>query len=411
MNAQRSSLKGERWLERPETEAVLRALITAGHEARVVGGAVRNSLIGLPVTDVDIATTATPEAVVAAAGKAGLKSVPTGIDHGTVTVIANHIPFEVTTLREDVETDGRHAKVRFGTNWIKDASRRDFTINAIYCGADGTIFDPLGGVSDALARRIRFIGRAKDRIAEDYLRILRYFRFYAQYGENGLDPAELAECTAAREGLSQLSPERVATEMGKLLMAPRAVAAVEAMMGHGVLMPALNAVPAPGRLARMIALESRLVLKTLRARRLAALCVHTAEDAARLAGRLRLSNKEREELIACAAAAGLPARHSDDKTGRRHLYILGAEVWREAVLLAWSSDGRAENDDHWRGMFELPARAPVPRFPLQGRDVTTLGVPPGERIGILLAEAEQHWINEDFRLDRNALLDFVKDKL
>ncbi|KAB2847860.1 MAG: CCA tRNA nucleotidyltransferase, partial [Hyphomicrobiaceae bacterium] len=369
------------------------------------------TLIGLPVTDVDVATTATPEAVIAAVAKAGMKSVPTGVEHGTLTVIANHIPYEVTTLREDVETFGRLAKVRFGTDWLKDASRRDFTINAIYCGAEGSIFDPLGGAADAVARRIRFIGSARDRIAEDYLRILRFFRFYAQYGDGPLDPAELAECTAARDGLAQLSPERIATEMGKLLLAPGAEKAIWAMMGHGLLMPTLGAVPAPRRLARMIELERRFQIRPFRARRLAALCVQSEEDALRLADRLRLSNRERDELAACAGAARLPALGADDRTARRHLYNLGVDAWQEAVLHAWSGDGWEENAGHWQRLLDLPVRAPVPDFPLQGRDIMVFGVPPGERIGQLLADAERHWVEQDFALDRNALLHFVKSRI
>jgi poly(A) polymerase len=406
----RSSLKGEPWLERPETKAVLGALAAAGHEARVVGGAVRNALIGLPVTDVDVATTATPEVVIAAAAKAGLKSVPTGVEHGTLTVIANHVPFEVTTLREDVETYGRHAKVRFGTDWLKDASRRDFTINAIYCGADGTIFDPLGGAADAVARRIRFIGRARDRIAEDYLRILRFFRFYAQYGDGGLDPAELAECTAARDGLSQLSPERVAVEMGKLLLAGGAVEAVETMLDHGLLLPTLGEVPAPGRLRRLIGLEKLLALRPSRARRMAALCVETDEGAHRLADRLRLSNKERELLVAAAARTRLPPLSADDKAARLRLYQLGAEVWREAALHGWAGDGRPEQDGSWRSLLGLPLRAPVPPFPLQGRDLLALGIAPGLEVGRWLGVAQQHWIETDFSLDRDGLVAFIEKR-
>jgi tRNA nucleotidyltransferase/poly(A) polymerase len=211
------SLKDAAWLQQPETQRVFAALAVPGVETRAVGGAVRNTLLGLPTAEVDFATTALPEKVIALARSADLKAVPTGIEHGTVTLVANGVPFEVTTLRRDVETFGRHAIVAFTEDWAEDARRRDFTLNALYASSDGEVFDPLGGYADLVAGRVRFIGDAEARIKEDYLRILRFFRFNAYYGKGPLDADGLAACVALRDGLAQLSAERVAGEMMILL--------------------------------------------------------------------------------------------------------------------------------------------------------------------------------------------------
>ena len=216
------------WFNSKPLRKVFAAFAAANVEARVVGGAVRNALIDRPVSDVDIATTAEPEDVIRLARKAGLGAYPTGIDHGTITVVADGVSFEVTTLRRDVETDGRHAVVAFTTSWEEDAKRRDFTINALYCGEDGTIYDPIGGLDDLRKRRVRFIGDAEARIREDYLRILRFFRFSADYGNGQLDPAGLAAVTALKDGLSRLAAERIRSEILKLLAAPKAAEVVRA---------------------------------------------------------------------------------------------------------------------------------------------------------------------------------------
>ena len=229
------SLAGSDWLVRPETRAVFTALAARGFEARAVGGAVRNALLGHPVVDVDIATPARPDEVIAAAKAAGLTPVPTGIAHGTVTVVANHVPYQVTTLREDVETHGRHATVAFTGDWAADARRRDFTLNALYCNAEGRVFDPLSGYADLAARRVRFIGDARERIREDYLRILRFFRLTAEYGEGPPDADGLVACVREREGLARLSAERVREELFRLLAARRGPELVRAMFDHGLL--------------------------------------------------------------------------------------------------------------------------------------------------------------------------------
>ncbi|MEA2960031.1 MAG: poly(A) polymerase [Alphaproteobacteria bacterium] len=261
------------WLQAAPLKDLLAVLDGVGEEARVVGGAVRNALLAEPIGEIDIATTALPTEVIGRAQAAGFKAVPTGIEHGTITVVVHGQPFEVTTLREDVETFGRHAKVAFGRDWKQDAERRDFTMNALSAARDGTVYDYVGGLADVAARRVRFIGDAAARIAEDYLRILRFFRFHAAYGEGALDPAGLAACIAGRAGLDQLSRERVRAELLKLLLAKRAVPAIAAMTEAGLLDRILGGVPLLASHAKMGTLEATLGLAPDAMRRLAALAV------------------------------------------------------------------------------------------------------------------------------------------
>ena len=305
------SLKDAPWLKRPETARVFAALAAPGVETRAVGGAVRDSLLGLPVKEVDLATTALPQQVMALAVKAGLKAVPTGIEHGTVTVIADGVPFEVTTLRRDVETFGRHATVAFTDDWQEDARRRDFTLNALYAASDGTLFDPLGGYDDVLAGRVRFIGDAEARIKEDYLRILRFFRFNAYYGKGPFDRQGLRACVTLRGGMAQLSAERVAGEVRRILVAPQAMRAVEALFDYGLLAAILGGVPRLGRFGRLVAIEEALRREPDAMTRLAALAVFVSEDAGRLAARLHLSNAEQAVL---ALGAG---DHDEQRPSRR----------------------------------------------------------------------------------------------
>ncbi len=274
------------------TTAVLEILDRDGEEARVVGGAVRNALLGVPAGDVDIATTAVPDEVIRRAATAGFRPVETGKEHGTITVVADGVPFEVTTLRQDVETYGRRAKVVFGRDWRQDAQRRDFTINALFASRDGTLHDYVGGRADLEARRVRFIGDPVTRIAEDYLRILRFFRFHASYADGPLDPAGLAACIRARTQIDTLSRERVRMELMKLLIAPAAAPTCEAMMDAGILGPVLGGVPLVASLRRMAAIEAAAGLAPDACRRLGALGVGIVEDAERLSQRLRLSNAE-----------------------------------------------------------------------------------------------------------------------
>src|ERR1700687_3013425 len=280
------------WLKSGPTARVLELLNGNGEEARVVGGAVRNALLKIPTGDIDIATTALPTEVIRRAKAAGIKSVPTGIEHGTVTLVVDAQPFEVTTLREDTETFGRKAKVAFGRDWTRDAERRDFTINALSVDADGVVHDYVGGLDDIQAKRVRFIGDPNQRIAEDYLRILRFFRIHAAFGAGEPDRAGYLACVRARAGLATLSAERVRMEMMKLMVAQGATGAIAAMAEGGLLLPIFVGVAYTEPFAAMIAAERSLGLEPDPVRRLGALAVAVTEDAKRLATRMRLTNAE-----------------------------------------------------------------------------------------------------------------------
>jgi tRNA nucleotidyltransferase/poly(A) polymerase len=390
-------------LKRPQTARVFSALSEAGVTTRAVGGAVRNTLLGLPVTEIDLATTALPDRMMALAKEAGLKAVPTGIEHGTVTVIVDGTPFEVTTLRRDVETYGRHATVAFTEDWEEDAKRRDFTLNALYADRDGTVFDPLGGYGDLVQGRVRFIGNAEDRIREDYLRILRFFRFNAYYGKGPLDPDGLAACVKLRAGLSQLSAGRVAGELRRILVAPQAGRAVEALSDYGLLTDLLGGAPRLMRFTRLVATEEALGLAPDPALRLAALAVFVTEDAERLAERLKLSNAEQAVLL--LGANDHERRELPDETAaRRSLYRLGPCKFEAHVLLASADEGVAPDDKRWRQALRLADRWQPPEFPVRGTDITALGDVKGPEIGAVLKRLEAEWIASDFTLDRDRLL-------
>jgi poly(A) polymerase len=397
-------LDGAEWLKRPETQAVFAALAARGHAARAVGGAVRNALAGRPVADIDIATDARPEQVMAAAESAGLRAVPTGLAHGTVTVVAGEHPYEITTLRQDVETHGRHATVAFTDDWAEDARRRDFTLNALYCGADGTVFDPLGGYPDLAARRVRFIGNARARIREDYLRIMRFFRLTADFAEGPADAESLAACVRERAGLAILSAERVRVELLRLLIAPRGPEIAALMQDYGLLPAVLGAAPRPTRIARLAAIEAALGLAPDAVLRLAALAVEVEEDAERLRDRLRLSNDEAARLERAARWRGAdigPA--SPEAAARVCLYRHGPAAYRERVLIAWTRTSAAPDSEDWRRRLGLPERWQVPRFPIKGADVLAAGVEAGPRVGEILRAVEQWWVEGGFTADAAAL--------
>jgi poly(A) polymerase len=391
------------WLDEAPLRDLIAVLDRDGEEARVVGGAVRNTLLGEPPGDVDIATTAIPEEVIRRVEAVGFKAVPTGVKHGTVTVVAEGRPFEVTTLREDVETFGRHAKVAFGRDWKRDAERRDFTMNALSAGADGTLHDYVDGLADIAARRVRFIGVAATRIAEDYLRILRFFRFHAAYGRGAPDPEGLAACIAARAGLEHLSRERVRNEMQKLVLAAHAVPTLAVMTETGLLEAVLGGVPLLASTSNMIKLEAELALAPDVVRRLGALGVSVAEDAERLRERLRLANAEYERLAAMADGWWRISSALSEPDARALLYRLGPEKFTDRVLIAWSRASEGAADAHWRALATLPARWRAPAFPLRAADFLARGVKRGPALGAALRAAEAAWIAAGFPRDAAAL--------
>jgi poly(A) polymerase len=402
------SLADAPWLQAPDTRAVLAALGAGGFEARVVGGAVRNALLGQPVKDIDIATTALPQDVIRAAGQAGLRAVATGLDHGTVTVIAHHRPFEVTTLRRDIETFGRHARVTFTTDWSEDAARRDFTINALYCDAAGTVHDPLGGYPDLAARRVRFIGEAADRIREDYLRILRFFRFTAEYAAGAPDPVGLAASVAAAGGMAQLSAERVRAELLRLLAAPRAVEIVAVMIETGIVETLIGVAGDVALLGRLTAIETALEAPPDPILRLAALA-GAGRGLSALGERLRLSNAEAERLarLVMPDPAFLP--ESAERDARAFLYRFGTEAFSDGVRIAWARSGAPADSARWRDRLSLPERWPVPQLPVGGADLLDRGLAAGPAIGRVIRAFEDWWIAEDFPREEMRLAKKLSD--
>ncbi|MDR3461553.1 MAG: CCA tRNA nucleotidyltransferase [Beijerinckiaceae bacterium] len=395
-------------LGHPGLRQILELLNENGEEARVVGGAVRNTLLGEPIHEYDIATTAVPDAVIARAKKAGLRAIPTGIAHGTVTLIAQGMPFEVTTLREDVETDGRHAVIRFGRDFAADAVRRDFTINALSLGLDGELHDYTGGIADLTARRVRFIGDARQRIREDYLRVLRFFRFSAAYGGPALDREGLGAAIAERAGLAILSAERVRQELFKILAAPRAASVAAIMSEAGILGPLLHGVARPARLARLIAFGDDVDPLL----RLAALAVAIPEDVLRLRDILRLSNPETARLERAARAlATLHGLSAPPSLGdlRRLLFEAGRQGARDALRLAFADSGAEMDKSRWHAALRFVTDTPEPRLPFSGADLLARGLAPGRGLGEALKILQANWIRAGFPQDPRSLAALLDD--
>ncbi len=388
------------WMTAPATRAVIAALQAAGgpDAARFVGGCVRDALLERdgPDMDIDVATPLTPDAVVLALTGAGLKAVPTGIAHGTITAVAHGRPVEITTLRRDVATDGRHAVVAFTDDWAEDAARRDFRLNALYADPDGRLHDPTGcGIDDARAGRVVFVGDPQTRIREDYLRILRFFRFFAHYGRGPADAAAVAACGALTSGLASLSAERVSKELLKLLAAPDPRPAVRLMETTGILAALLPEAGSAVRFEGLVALGADGADPVLR---LAALLDGPVGDA--VGRRLRLPNRVRDRLAqACTPDPELsPAL--DAAAVRRAVWRSGAEAVGDRMRLAravWSSEA-------WPGLLAIADHWTPPSFPVTGDDVVAAGAPPGPEVGRILKALQDAWLDADFQPDRAALL-------
>jgi len=396
-------------LKHPPLRRLLEAFNGGGEETRIVGGAVRNALLGRPVTEVDCTTTALPDAIVRRASEAGFKSVPTGIDHGTITVIVEGEPFEVTTLREDVETDGRYAVVRFGRDFEADARRRDFTINSLSLALDGRLYDYTGGVADLSARRVRFIGDAHIRIREDYLRILRFFRFHAEYAQGDPDPQGLAAAGAERQGLAILSRERIRHELLKLLVAQRAEDTLRVLAEHGFLTWLLDGVAEFGRFSRTAAADREAPVAI---QRLAALAVIVEEDAERLRESLRLSNDEHRRLAAYARLLAILKTWTmplDAGAVRRLAAEHGIETLAPVLVATAGEPLPVVHEDGWEILRRFASGAePVPVFPLRGADLVEGGIPTGPRVGELLSLARQAWLSEGCRTDEASARDLLR---
>jgi poly(A) polymerase len=379
----------------PETRRVVTALTRNGAVVRFCGGAVRDALVGVEAVDVDLATPNPPETVMQLATQAGLATRPTGIEHGTVTVIVDRRPFEVTTLRRDVETFGRHARVAFTDDWQADAARRDFTINALYADPDGRLHDFFGGVADLAAGRVRFIGDAEQRIREDALRILRFFRFHARFGRGAPDVVSLAACRSLASLASTLSGERVRQEIFRLLGGPRAADAIQLMSEAGVLGVVLPTARRLEHLARLVEIEPQ----PDPLRRLGSLLDRGADDVAR---RLRLSNAEARRLAEMSPPLTL-APDADARTRRSTLYAYEARRVGDAAWLALADSG----DKRFKAWIDDADTWQRPRLPIGGEDAQRLGIPQGPALGEALRHVEDAWIASDFTLDRSACLDLL----
>jgi poly(A) polymerase len=387
------SLARAKWLQEPRLQQVMAAIAAAGGEARVAGGAVRNALMGEEVSEIDLASTLRPDAMVAAFRAKGMGVHPTGIGHGTVTVVQHGAVFEITTLRHDVETDGRRAVVAYTDDWAADAHRRDFTMNALYASAAGKIHDFTDGYADILRRRVRFVGSPSARIKEDYLRILRFFRFHARYGNGAPDAFGLGACKQLKSGLKALSAERLRQEMLKLLVAPGAVATLKVMTRVGILRQILphtedwrviSRLPADGIL-RLFAL---------------------AKDPADLKERLRLSNAEAARIEALHVAPDVSPQLTA-KEQRRLLYQIGAQAWSDAAHLSFAKS-RVKPDAGWVRLMALPKKWTPPAFPVKGRDLLEAGFVSGPELGAMLQHLEDWWIASDFKPGKDDLLERAK---
>jgi len=386
----------------PETVAVMNAL----GEARFVGGAVRNALLGAAVVDIDIAVPMTPQDSLARLKAKGIRTVETGLDHGTITAIAGTHAFEITSLRRDVETDGRHAKVTFTDDWALDAARRDFTINALYASLDGEIFDYAGGVEDLKAGRVRFMGDARIRIAEDYLRVLRLFRFHAWYGRGDIDAEGLRAAAEAKDKLNSLSAERIAKELLRLLEAAAPGPVLRVMAATGILSQLLPGALQLPRLERLIELEAEQGFPPHPVLRLAALLPDSEAAAQACADRLRLSNADRVRLQQALGGERIAQRLSAAEA-RRSLYRLGEARFRDKILLHWA--GEPASSGAWRMLLEMAERWQPPRFPLTGRDVMQAGIAEGPDVGRVLGALQDWWVEGDFAADEAALRDRLKN--
>jgi poly(A) polymerase len=377
--------------------------------ARLVGGCVRDALLGQKAGDVDIATQLEPKTVIDVCTWAGFKIIPTGIAHGTVTAIVDGKPFEVTTLRKDVETDGRHAVVAFTDDWHADAARRDFTMNALYLDMDGTVFDPTGqGVADAKAGNVVFVGDPDQRILEDHLRILRYFRFAARFAKGTLEGPALAACARHTKAISELSVERVWNELKKILGASDPRHALTAMASSGVLSVVLPEAIGTSIFNNLVALESDAFLEVDPMQRLMALLPRDVAIVTAVAARLKLSNEEAGRLTAWATDQTKLVSYLSAREIRQALYWMGNSLYLDRVRLAWASDPESRRKTQWRTMIAFESGFVAPKFPVDGNMAIAAGARPGPNVGLVLAEVERWWVANDFIDDELSVIERLK---
>ncbi len=409
------------WLTDPATLKVMAAIAANGIEARFVGGCVRDALLNRPVSDIDIATPNPPDLVMTLLAQHGIKAVPTGIAHGTVTAVCEGRAFEITTLRRDEKTDGRHAQVAFTKSWREDAARRDFTINTLSADLDGRVWDPFNGLADLGARHVRFVGDAFTRISEDVLRILRFFRFHAHFGFGAPDWPSLIACRKLSYRLVELSAERIAAELLKLLSAPDPSPVMTLMLFDGFFDHILPELAFADRLKVLIWLESRALIRPHISpdplRRLACLLPPDALAARHLCQRLHLSNEQSDRVKAMAHGWTSVSPDLDAKSARRMLHWSGADLFRDHVLLAWAEQRRIKDEvssamtARWTALLDLADSWQPVHFPLRGQDALDLGCPPGPHMGTMLARVESWWEDQDYQPDHAACVERLKKAL
>jgi poly(A) polymerase len=405
------SIGQQPWMTAPDTVAVLDALEARGGPdcARFVGGCVRNTLIGKPIDDIDIATTLTPDHVQKALQVANIASVPTGIEHGTITAVIDKKPFEITTLRRDVETDGRRAVVAFTMDWEEDALRRDFTMNSLYARRTGEVFDATGrGVTDAKAGRVMFVGDAEERIKEDYLRVLRFFRFYALYSKVAPNAEALNACAAHKAGLKTLASERVAKEMLKMLSAQDPRAAVGLMDVTQILQTILGCEPNLKRFNGLVKIETEQLFTANPLLRFAALLPDDQIAATAICEHLRLSNSSRDRIVGALAPTPKLKSWMSPREVRRAVYASSQDAVVDRATLAWASAKGTGAGPQWRALIALAESWTPPEFPLTGDDVMSAGVGKGPKVGEVLREVEDWWIDHDFIDDKLAAAEKLK---
>lgn len=406
------------WLHEPGLQRLLAMFAAEGEEARIVGGAVRNTLLVEEVGDIDIATTCLPEETQRRALAAGFRAIDTGSDHGTITVIVEGRPYEVTTLRSDIDTDGRHAQVAFGRDWDSDARRRDFTINALYADADGTIVDLVGGVADIEARVLRFIGDPEERIKEDYLRILRFFRFFAWYGKGRPESEGLKACARLKDGMARLSAERIWSELKKLLAAPDPSRALLWMRQAGVLTAVLPESEKWGidAIHGLVKAEQGLGWHADPLLRLESIVPPDAARMDALSTRLKLANGERDRLLRWAETV-MPSAEISEAGFARRLYRSDVQGMTDRLRLELASArAKAEEDNgalmragHISKLLAQAGRYERPRLPITGGDIVAAGIPEGPRVGELQRRLEEEWVQSGFSIDRAGLLSKLRE--
>jgi len=403
------------WMTAAETRQVIAALQAGGAAVRFVGGCVRDTIAHRPITDIDIATPDLPETVIKLLETAAIRAIPTGIAHGTVTAVCNGQHFEITTLRRDEVTDGRHATVAFTDNWLEDAKRRDFTINAMSATPDGDVFDPFDGIADLAQGRVRFVGKAGQRVQEDYLRILRFFRFFGAYARPPMDGDAQAACRAHAENLTTLSGERVRDELLKILLTPEPADIAMRMRGLNVLEQILPEAGDINRLRLINWLETRAVnidqVTPDPIRHLAALLDTDSIGAAAVAQRLRLSNDQKARLIDLTEPEISVGPDMGEPAERRAIRHHGAPRVRDLALMAWAGELvdttrlARQRTEAYIALLERCAQWIPPDFPLTGADVLALGVARGPDIGTMLDRVEAWWENTDYQAGRQECLD------